>query len=119
MDIQKFGLKVGMKNPSSIKILKFLDFSRILDKMLKFPDFSLICWSNIKFPDFSRFSRLHSNPVQTLISFFNLKFCLLVTIVFFRYSSTITRLNELKLCICSFEIFRNRFVLKIFVGYNL
>ena len=51
-----------MKIASSLKIFKFLDFSRILDKILKFPDFSLIFRSNIKFPDFSRFSRLRSNP---------------------------------------------------------
>ena len=59
-----------MKIASSIKILKFPDFSRILDKMLKFPDFSLIFWSNINFPDFSRFSRfsrLRGNPADALI----------------------------------------------------
>ena len=63
MDIQKLDFKVSMKITSSIKILKFPDFSRILDKMLKFPDYFLIFWSNIKFLDFSRFSRLRSNPV--------------------------------------------------------
>ena len=53
MDIQKFGFKVDMK------ILKFPDFNRILDKMLKFLDFFQIFWSNMKFPVFSRLS---SNP---------------------------------------------------------
>ena len=37
--MQKFDFKVGMKITSSLKIFKFPDFSRILDKMLKFPDF--------------------------------------------------------------------------------
>ena len=49
-----------MKIASSIKILKFPDFTRILDKMLIF-------WSNIKFPDFSRFSRLRSNADEWIV----------------------------------------------------
>ena len=33
--------EVDMKIASSINILKFPDFSRILDKILKFPNFSV------------------------------------------------------------------------------
>ena len=62
--MQKFDFKVGIKIASSLKIFKFPDFSRKLDKMLKFPDVPLNFWSNIKFPDFSR---LRSNPVISLL----------------------------------------------------
>ena len=61
-----------MKIASSIKILKFPDFSRILDKKVKFPDFSPIFWSNIKFPEFSR---LRSNPGITTKKYFHTSTC--------------------------------------------